>query len=282
MQNLINIPWFEKKSAKIYLNKKKFKNDLNINARHFIENGYVILKNIVDDAQIKKTIIEFNSILKSKKYKTNPKYFHYNKNPRIIEGWKISNTIKSNSLNKKILMFLKKMYESKPIAVSTINFKKGTEQPLHSDYMHFASKPDLYLAGCWIALENINENNGPLIVIPQSHKLKKINLDTLDLEIPSTSKEIKKNYTIYENYVKKIIKVKNLKKKKILMNKGDAIIWAANLLHGGGKIINKRSTRFSQVTHYHFQNLKKIYNPCFTKEKLKKFGIRDINKIKII
>ena len=64
------------------------------------------------------------------------------------------------------------MYESKPIAVSTINFKR-TEQPLHSDYMHFASKPDLYLAGCWIALEDINEKNGPLIVVPQSHKLKK-------------------------------------------------------------------------------------------------------------
>ena len=33
------------------------------------------------------------------------------------------------------------------------------------------------------------------------------------------------------------------------------MIWAANLLHGGKKIIDQSRTRFSQVIHYHFENV---------------------------
>src|SRR6202012_4631720 len=39
-----------------------------------------------------------------------------------------------------------------------------------------------------------------------------------------------------------------------LPKKGDALIWAANLLHGGGKHTEKSRTRWSQVTHYYFED----------------------------
>ena len=56
--------------------------------------------------------------------------------------------------------------------------------------------------------------------------------------------------------VKKIIKINKLKTKTVCMKPGQALIWAANLLHGGKKIIDKKKTRLSQVIHYHFENCK--------------------------
>jgi len=36
--------------------------------------------------------------------------------------------------------------------------------------------------------------------------------------------------------------------------KGQALIWAANLMHGGTKQLDPARTRWSQVTHYFFDN----------------------------
>ena len=152
---------------------------------------------------------------------------------------------------------------------------------MHSDYIHFASSPELYLAGAWFAFEKVDQNNGALVVVPKSHKLPTIDFSDLNLPIPKSTIDLKKNYTIYERYLKKIIKKEKLKKKIILLNKGDVIIWAANLLHGGTKIKNKHKSRFSEVVHYHFEDLKKIYNPCFSKRNDGIYALRDIKKIQI-
>ena len=73
-------------------------------------------------------------------------------------------------MNKKILDILQFLYEKNNPNIN-YKFSKGTEQPLHSDYMHFASIPPLYLAGAWVALEKTNKFNGPIVLVPGSHKL---------------------------------------------------------------------------------------------------------------
>ena len=48
-----------------------------------------------------------------------------------------------------------------------------------------------------------------------------------------------------------------------------------------GEIKNKNSTRFSQVTHYHFEGCEKYFNPLFTRLDQNKYGERDLNAIRI-
>jgi ectoine hydroxylase-related dioxygenase (phytanoyl-CoA dioxygenase family) len=276
-----NKPWVETDFSNCILKKKKIDANLRSEAKFFIENGYLILKNVLNEIEIKNCLIDFKKIINSKKYKTNPDYFHYNKNPRIVEGWRSSNIIKKFAYQKKIIKYLTFFYSKKPIAFSTINFQAGTEQPLHSDYIHFGTIPELYLAGVWFALEKVDKNNGPLVIVPRSHKLPIIEFSNFNLPIPKSSKELKYNYTIYEQYVEELIKEKKLKKKQVYLNKGDAIIWAANLLHGGSKISGKNRTRYSQVVHYHFRGLKRVYNPCFSDKTNGIFADRDLKQIKI-
>lgn len=281
LETSLKKPWIESDFSKSILKKKKVSIKLQKDTNFFVKNGYLILKNVITESEIKKCLLDFNKIVNSKDYKTNPDYFHYNKNPRIVEGWKKSNIIKKIAYKKKIINYLKFFYSKSPVAFSTINFQGGTEQPLHSDYIHFGTLPELYLAGVWFALEKVDKFNGPLVIVPGSHKLPIIDFSILNLPIPKSSKELKHYYTIYEQYLEELIKEKKMKKKEVYLNKGDAIIWAANLLHGGTKIIKNKRTRYSQVVHYHFKGLEKIYNPCFSDKKNGIYAERNLTKIKI-
>ncbi len=273
-----NIPWTESPLFNFNLNKKNKKyHDL---AKKYNQDGYVVI-----DLKLSKNLIrdidnDLNSKIKNNDFKRNPKMFHYNNSPRIIEAWKFSQNVKKLALNKKILDILKFLYEKKPIPISTINFIKGTEQPLHSDYMHFASMPPLYLAGAWVALEKTNQFNGPIVLVPGSHKLPIIDYNVLGVKKPKSLKSLKNSYRHYENYVKKIIKFKKFKKKKIYVKQGQAIIWAANLLHGGSKMIKRNSTRKSQVIHYHFDSCEFFYNPSFSNPAEGDYAIRQYEEIK--
>ena len=59
--------------------------------------------------------------------------------------------------------------------------------------------------------------------------------------------------------------------------KGQALIWAANLLHGGAAQTNLKRTRYSQVTHYYFDNCC-YYTPMSSVPFLGPIWFRDISR----
>ena len=60
-----------------------------------------------------------------------------------------------------------------------------------------------------------------------------------------------------------------------LARKGQALIWAANLLHGGSPQTDPTRTRWSQVTHYFFDDCI-YYTPAFSDEPLGRLAMREI------
>ncbi len=275
----LNTPWVE---SDLFQDCIKYKSKKYIKlAKKFNKDGYIILDLKLSKKEINKTIDDISKLARDESAKKNPKIYHYNENPRIIEGYKKFQSIKRLCKNKKIIEILKYFYEKKPVAINSINFIKGTDQPLHSDYIHFSSMPHKYLSAAWIALEKTDEKNGPLIVAPGSHKFDLIDYSLFGLKTPTSMQELSKFYNIYENYIAKLIKAKKIKSKTIKLKPGQAIIWSANLLHGGKKIIDRSRTRFSQVVHYHFEKCDFIYNPGFSNISEGKYALRDLNKLKI-
>lgn len=60
-----------------------------------------------------------------------------------------------------------------------------------------------------------------------------------------------KNYKRnYESAIQKLLEGQNLEKKFFTAKKGDVLIWHANLLHGGSKVVDQARTRKSMVLHY--------------------------------
>lgn len=241
--------------------------------------GYCIIDLEVETKIIDEANKDIDNAISKNTYKKNSDAYHYNENPRIVEGWKFSNSIKELAKNKKLLSLLEYCYQSKPIPFSTINFIKGTEQPLHSDEFHFGSLPHGYLTGVWIALEDIHEDSGPLSIAKKSHKLPLFSFEKIGLSIPKSEKEFKKFYTIYEEWVKEMIKINNLEIITPALKKGQCLVWSSNLLHGAYEIKNEELTRKSLVVHYHYEKCEKIFFPSHSnieKGKLIERNLKDL------
>jgi len=205
------------------------------------EKGYCIL-----DLTIEKNVL--NMIIDDCK----SKYQDAN-DSRIPNAFLFSENVKHLALDEQIINFLRNAYGREPIPFQTLNFNKGTEQATHSDSIHFNTFPYGFMCGAWVALEEIDNNNGPLHYYPGSHKLPFFGMDEFSIHGSAVSS----TYQYYDEYVKglrNLIERLGLKKESVKMSKGQCLIWSANLLHGGDPILDKNSSRHSQVTHYFFED----------------------------
>jgi ectoine hydroxylase-related dioxygenase (phytanoyl-CoA dioxygenase family) len=106
-----------------------------------------------------------------------------------------------------------------------------------------------YLIAVWIALEDTNNDNGPLFYYPGSHRLPYMLNE--DFNEGSTGLRLgRKDYTDYEDRIETLIREKQLTQEVFLARKGDVLIWHANLIHGGMPVRDPALTRKSMVIHY--------------------------------
>ena len=137
------------------------------------------------------------------------------------------------------------------------------------------------MAGVWIALEDVHDGNGPLHYYPASHRLPFYDLSILGMK-GSTSSSIEdmlaNYYNRYEDFIEELVAQKHLEKKVLNLKKGQALIWSANLLHGGEKITVPGSTRYTQVNHFYFENCA-YYRPMKTDMALERISIQKVTDI---
>ena len=167
---------------------------------------------------------------------------------RVNEAWYFDEGVRALATNPKVMRVLEMLYQRRPIPFQTLNFDVGTEQAAHSDTIHFHCIPRHYMCGAWIALEDVDENNGPLYVYPGSHRLP--DFEMYELGLPSSHKA----YLEYEERIARILSESGYQRKEMCLRAGQVIIWSANLFHGGTAIREPGRTRHSQVTHYYFED----------------------------
>lgn len=173
---------------------------------------------------------------------------------RIQDAWKASRHVKQIALAPTTLRTLEGMYGREPLPFQTLNFRVGTEQDPHSDTIHFNSKPPGFMCGVWVALEDIDMDNGPLVYYPGSHRLPEVTMTDVGVEVdPDTDNPYEAYEAGYVPHIAATIEREGLEAKYATLKKGQAIIWAANLLHGGAPQRDRSRTRHSQVTHYFFE-----------------------------
>lgn len=222
----------------------------------FHERGYLIADFSLDDA-----------LLDSIKTQLQPLYPEdYQQNPtlpaRIQDAWKTVDEVRQLARNADICGALEQLLGREALPFQTLNFPIGTRQFTHSDTVHFNSIPANFMAGVWVALEDIDEDNGPLLYYPGSHKLHEYSMHDFGLE-PGYH-----NYHKYEECIQKVVEKEKLQAEYGVIKKGEALIWHANLLHGGAPQKDLTRSRHSQVTHYYFADCK-YYTPMnSTKDRL--------------
>lgn len=211
-------------------------------ARFWHQNGYLILNGFFDDGEVDAINNEITRLLDSGKIS-----FRYGN--KIMFANKVSETIAGVSKNPALRDTLSRLLGMKVLPFQTINFIRGSQQKAHSDSVHMTTFPPGYLIAVWIALEDIEEDQGPLFYFPGSHRyeyLMKPHYESGDSKLFIGDY----SYNNYERAVDDVIKSKNPDKKLFKARKGDVLIWHANLLHGGDPILREGSTRKSMVIHY--------------------------------
>jgi ectoine hydroxylase-related dioxygenase (phytanoyl-CoA dioxygenase family) len=176
---------------------------------------------------------------------------------RIQDGWRFDENVRAIARSPKILGILEEIYGREPLPFQTLNFYVGTQQAAHSDALHFNSMPAGFMCGVWVALEDMDMDNGPLIYYPGSHKLPELRMKDIGAEARE------EDYPKYEQYIRELIEREGLQPEYGTISKGQALIWASNLLHGGAPQHDMARTRHSQVTHYFFKDCK-YYTPMLT------------------
>ncbi len=201
---------------------------------------------------------------------------------RVQDGWRVSGAVRSLALDAGILELLGALYGRAPLPFQTLNFPVGTEQRPHADAIHFSTKPAGFMCGVWVALEDIDRDNGPLIYYPGSQRLGEISIADIERdgyladglpELPKHRQLLRRArgqtphpdwfgmcYQRYLEYLMDKVDEHGFEPEYGLLKKGQALVWASDLFHGGAPQNDPQRTRHSQVTHYFFEGCE-YYTP---------------------
>lgn len=260
IHNLLNYKYL-KNNIKLY-RKHEIKRPVwaSLSSKHFPEtsenfqsknefwnnNGYLVLENFFSNSFID----EINSTIE-KGLDEKVIDFNYTQK-KILFGYERLPKLKEVINNPELRIILEDLVGEEIVPFQSINFLMGSEQRAHSDSVHMATYPFGGLIAIWVALEDVDEENGALYYYPGSHKMpyatnQKIGNSTGWLLSPNPNKN-------YEEYVEKELAKVGYKKEVFKAKKGDVLIWHANLVHGGLPHNNKSQTRKSMVVHYFVNN----------------------------
>jgi hypothetical protein len=181
-------------------------------------------------------------------------------NLRVQDAWRWSRSVAELALLPELQELLQLFWGRMPIPFQTLNFPVGTQQHVHSDAVHFHSDPPGFMCGVWVALEDVHPDAGPLEYFPGSHRLPY--LQARDVGLTEEDGE-PRDQTHFHAYWQQAVAAQQLQPQCFTPRLGQALIWTANLLHGGAPVVNPGLTRWSQVTHYFFEGCE-TYTPMLS------------------
>lgn len=164
---------------------------------------------------------------------------------RVMNGWISDPASRALATNVQIMDLLAGIYRRRPVPFLTLAFSHGTEQALHRDSFYSQSDPPGLIVTAWVALEDVDLENGPIAYVPGSHRhvARTTSIDTG----PDISAEGHFAAVSAELDELQLVAVPAVAKR------GDIVLFVGDLIHGGSKRIAPDRTRFSHLTHYTFE-----------------------------
>jgi hypothetical protein len=145
-----------------------------------------------------------------------------------------------------IRRFLHLIFERPALAHQSLNFYRGSKQPIHRDTAFVRVSSPMELVAAWVALEDIQEGSGELEYYPKSHLFPDFLFEGKYKWFPPGNHELDNFYDDLNAQAAN----RSVKAIKFRPCKGDVFIWSADLAHGGSSYSNNDLTRKSLVVHY--------------------------------
>ncbi|MBB6634551.1 phytanoyl-CoA dioxygenase family protein [Cohnella thailandensis] len=228
--------------------------------RQFEQEGYLIVKGLFDQHQLKEIEDTFEAISQT----VVPGHFEpdlsgestdpLKRYPRVMHPHRFNDTAKKYMLNAPVLAVLQDLYEEPPLAAQSMFYYKppgARGQALHQDNFYLKVEPGNCIAA-WTAVDATDEENGSLMVVPKTQDY--------DIVCPDLS-DSKESFTTH--YVKP---PKDRKVMPVTMDPGDVLFFNGNLIHGSYRNKTKDRFRRSFICHYANESASQIgqfYRPLY-------------------
>ena len=233
-------PWVDSPFVTAELDRRPGTEDQRRLAVDLHERGFVVLRGVAEEALLDRVLAEVAPLYEDPAVAARR---------RVQDAWgQGCAAVRELAVLPEILGLLSYLYDRRPVPFQTLTFKWGTEQRAHSDCLHFSCLPAGFMCGVWVALEDTDADNGPLFYYPGSHRQPELNLYDLNQTVENVQ------YHLYETHQEALMRSLGIEPVEFHARKGDALLWSSNIVHGGRPVLDAGRTRWSQVTHYYFED----------------------------
>uniref|UniRef100_A0A8D2DEB8 Phytanoyl-CoA dioxygenase, peroxisomal n=1 Tax=Sciurus vulgaris TaxID=55149 RepID=A0A8D2DEB8_SCIVU len=216
---------------------------LSLEQRKFYEeNGFLVIKNLVSDADIQRFRVEFEKICRGESKpeglmvmrdvtiakseyipseKTISKVQDFQEDEELFRFCTLPEVLKYvECFTGPNIMAMHTMLINKPPDTG----KKTSRHPLHQDLHYFPFRPSNLIVCAWTAMEHIDRNNGCLVVLPGTHKgpLK-------PHDYPQWEGGVNSMFHGIQDYDQDHARL------HLVMEKGDTVFFHPLLIHGSGQ-----------------------------------------------
>ena len=146
-----------------------------------------------------------------------------------------------------------------PVAINSLNFVYGSQQPAHVDSWYMPPPKGAGLAVSSLYLDEMNDRNGPLFYYPGSHRIEPYRFSHGRWDAVADEMDACRAY--FERELER----RGISRVLVHAKPGDVVFWHCHLLHGGAPIVSLSATRRALVTHYWGQS-------CLSHKELGDFG----------
>jgi phytanoyl-CoA hydroxylase len=177
---------------------------------------------------------------------------------RVVDVYVYYQSAREALFSPAIVEFLTAIFDEPPLLFQSLTFERGSQQPIHQDTAFVIVDSPLKLAAAWIALEDIQPGSGELSYLEGSHRLPEY-LFSGRYKHWNLTRDGQEQHDAWRRQMSQHADQLGLERKTFRPRKGDVLIWAADLAHGGGEVRDPALTRRSLVGHYCPATVEPVY-----------------------
>lgn len=250
----MQLPWFMEHNARESLGRRECPPQIRPIVESFLDKGYAIIPGSLSADACDTLVERFRRFERDNADKLSPFIGADGHYPRLVNiHLAMTELFETFSRNPQALAVQDFLFDAETCLYTSLFYERGSAQPLHRDTPYFCTRPEYRYFGMWVALEDVDEDNGPLMALEGGHLIGELDRAAIAREVlgpgvpvPTDSQQL---WDAYQAGVKRQGEALGLNVCTLPVKKGTTIIWHPQLPHGGAPIRDIKRTRFSFVMH---------------------------------